>query len=146
MQLALSYSLRKFLEDNIETQAIIHYDGVELPSNETFFLVKPRSNQYRNISKARETVEMVYRFELGLFAKTLVERSETQDETDELFLFKRMPVYTDEGEKTKNDVKVDVINEVPIFPEEVSSETNMNRLYFNLEIRVNRHKNKGEAR
>lgn len=142
MQLGLTYSLRKFIEGNVDIETIMHYDGIKLPEGGTFVLIKPRSNMYQPIAKARETVQTTYRFEVALFAESLAERSELQDELDDLFMFERMPLFTDEGVLTKRTVEIEVVNQVPLYPEDVSSETKMHRVYFNLEININRHKNR----
>lgn len=144
MQLGLSHSLREFIENNIGIQTFIHFDGINLPEGEAFVLIKPRSNMYQNIAKARETIRTTYRFEVGIFARSLAERAELQDEMDELFTFETMPLYTDEGMLTSRSVEIEIVNQVPLYPEDVSSETKMHRTYFNLEIPINKHKNRGK--
>ncbi len=132
-----------FLESKTGIATVLMYDGVKLPESKPFITVEQMQNNLEFISKQREAVETTFRFQLGLYANSLTERTRKQDEIRDLFLFEDIPLYTDSGELTAGFFRVGITNEVPLSAEDTSDKTKMHRLYFDIEVERISHKNKG---
>lgn len=144
MQLALQYSIQVFLEEKLGHTSVIMYDGIKLPEVKPFTTVEQMQNNNEYISKLRESISTTFRFQIGLYSTSHYERTSLQDKIRDLFLFEDIPLYNELGEITSSFFNVVVTNEVPITPEDISDETRMHRLYFDVEIKRIFHKNKGE--
>ncbi|SET69193.1 hypothetical protein SAMN05216389_12110 [Oceanobacillus limi] len=144
MQLELGYSIQVFLEDKTGIPSVLIYDGIKLPDEKPFITVEQMQNNLTAISKQNESIATTFRFQLGLYARTHAERSSKQDEIRELFLFEDIPLYNETGGLTSGFFNVSITNEVPIIPEDISDQTRMHRLYFDIEVERISHKNKGE--
>lgn len=142
MQLGLPYSLRMFLEDRTGIPTILIYDGIDLPDEKPFIEIRQLPNSNTTLSKQRESVEVTYRFQIGLFADSHAERTQRQDEIRDLFLFEDIPLYTNLGELTSRFFNVNLTNEVPFEADDLSDKTNTHRVYFDVEITNVTHKNK----
>lgn len=145
-QLGVAYSLKKGIEPIVDAhigdiEVLVHYDGIKLPENESFVYIKPRTNLYRTLSKGKETVLTDYNFDISIHATTMAIRSKMQTTISDLLTFSEFDAYTDDGELTKETLTADITSEVPLYPEEPSSDTKLNRLYFGVEISINKNKN-----
>lgn len=133
--LGLAYSLKKFIESKTGINSVIHFDGLRTPEEKPFTIIKQRSTQTRFISKRKETALNTYSYEVGLFDKSLHERSKHQDELHKLFMFEDIPLYNREGEKVEGAYfTVIVENQTTLDAEDISDETRRHRMYFDLEI------------
>lgn len=142
MQLGLPYSIERFLEERTSIPTIIIYDGIELPDEKPFIEIRQMMNSNTYLSKQRESIETTFRFQIGLFADSHVERTQVQDEIRELFLFEDIPLYNSLGELTPGFFNVNLTNETPFTADDLSDKTNAHRVYFDIEISNITHKNK----
>src|SRR5690625_78800 len=100
MQLGLDYSLKIFIENVLDIETFIHRDGLKLPIEGNFSVVKRSPNLYSQISKAREAMSSVYRYEINIYAETLADRETFQDALVESFMFTELELYDNQGNST----------------------------------------------
>lgn len=142
-QLGLTYSVKEFLEKGTGIDVVIQFDGIVLPEEKPFIVVKQMPNSNAIMSKQRETVLTTYRFQVGIFARTLAERTATQDNVRDMFLFDVIPEYDDNGRKTTKVTQALITGETPLDADDVSDKTKTHRIYFDIEVLGTRHKNRG---
>lgn len=142
-QLGIGYSVKEFLEENTGIESLLHFDGAVLPEEKPFIVVKQRSTTNTVISKMRESINLTYRYEVGLFERSLADRTKSQSKIRDLFLFEKMPLYDREGNRTGRSVWVDIENETTLDAEDISDETKTHRMYFDIEVKGTYHRNRG---
>jgi|SRR5699024_5739112 len=142
-ELGLAYSLSEFISSNASIPAHIKYDGMSLPKDKPFALVETRPSSNEQLSKQRETINITYRFQIGIFANSSYELSGYREILNELFLFEEIPYYDEEGTKTDKYFSIESdFRIVPIFSDDISKETTRHRFYIDAEVKVNTHKNR----
>jgi hypothetical protein len=142
MQLNIQHSLRTHLASKTGINTVWVFDGVKLPTTKPFITVEQMQNNTTVISKQREAVRTIYRFQIGLFASSAVERSRKQDEIKRVLLFDKIELIdaTTPGQSL-GFFNADITAEVPMSAEDVSDETKKHRVYFDVEIDVTYNKN-----
>lgn len=141
MQLNLQHSLCTHIETKTGIKTIWHYDGVKLPKSKPFILVEQMQNNTTILSKQREAVRTIYRFQVGLFASGAADRARKQDELKRILLFNEIQLMDATSGVWIGFFDANVTAEVPMPAEDVSDETNKHRVYFDVEIDVTYNKN-----
>jgi hypothetical protein len=142
MQLNIQHSMHAHLTDKTGIKVVWIYDGVKLPTTKPFITVEQMQNNTTVISKQREAVRTIYRFQIGLFANSASDRAIKQDEMKRILLFDEIELFdaTIPG-KSLGFFHADITAEVPMPAEDISDETNKHRVYFDVEIDVTFNKN-----
>lgn len=140
MQLGLTYSIKKLIEENTEYDSILYYDGIKLPEEGSFVLIRPGTNIYRTLAKSKETVATDYSFDVKVYSDSLVERSKMQSELSDLMTFNDVTLYNSDGNDTNKKFEIDIKSVVPLFPEELSDESEFNQLVFEIEVTMTKNK------
>jgi hypothetical protein len=142
MQLNLQHSLRTHISAKTGINAVWVYDGVKLPTTKPFITIEQMQNNTTVISKQREAVRTIYRFQIGLFASSATDRARKQDELKRVLLFDKIELI---DAATPGNLlgffNADITAEVPMPAEDVSDETNKHRVYFDVEVNVTFNKN-----
>lgn len=116
------------------------YDGVKLPDEaaKPFMTIEQMQNNNAVLSKGREAVETIHRFQIGLFAKTASERATLQTKVKRHLLFDNIPLI-DLGQPTRPIVgffNPHVTGEVPIGADSTDARNTYHRVYFDVEIKL----------
>ncbi|WP_141431904.1 hypothetical protein [Bacillus sp. 03113] len=123
------------------------YDGVTLTGKtKPFGTVEQMAGNTNIIAKEREYFETFYRFQVGLHAKSIAERSRLQEKIKNALLQPNIALLDTSQPfppPTVGFFYCDVLAVTPIPVADVTDETNKNLVYFDVEIYVQR-KN-GEA-
>jgi hypothetical protein len=142
MQLNIQHSLRTHIGSKTGINTVWVYDGVKLPKSKPFITVEQMQNNTTVISKQREAVRTVYRFQIGLFATSATDRARKQDEVKRVLLFDEIELLDATTPDTSlGFFKAVITAEVPMPAEDISDETNKHRVYFDVEIDVTFNKN-----
>lgn len=141
MQLNLQHSLRKHISDKTGINTVWVYDGVKLPTSKPFITVEQMQNNTTVISKQREAVRTIYRFQIGLFASSTADRARKQDELKRVLLFDKIELIDAMSSQSLGFFNADITAEVPMPADDVSDETSKHRVYFDVEIDVTYNKN-----
>jgi hypothetical protein len=142
MQLNIQHSLRAHISAKTGINTVWIFDGVKLPKVKPFVTIEQMQNNTTVISKQREAVRTIYRFQIGLFATSATDRARKQDEIKRVLLFDNIELI----DATTPDTTLGFFNaiitaEVPMPAEDVSDETMKHRVYFDVEIDVIFNKN-----
>jgi hypothetical protein len=143
MQYNLQHSLITHIEVKTGIKVVWIYDGVKLPKTKPFITIEQMQNNTTVISKQREAVRTIYRFQLGLFATSATDRAIKQDELKRILLFDQIELLdaNTPGRYSLGFFNADITAEVPMPAEDVSDETKKHRVYFDVEIDVTFNKN-----
>jgi hypothetical protein len=139
----LTYSLIAHLKAQVSglTDVVWIYDGIALTSKvKPFSTVEQMQANTSVIAKERSYYETIYRFQVGLHANTISERSKLQERV-KLALLQPNITYFDTSGSTPSAsgfFYCDVLSEVPVPVESVTDLTNKHRVYFDVEIYVQR--------
>lgn len=135
-QMAIAYSLEVFIGEKLDMPAHIKFDGFEMPEDKPFAIIEYRQNNTSQLSKARESMQTIFRIQLGIFAESSWKLSEYQEKLRNLFMFNKIPLYNDEGILTDSFFLFEPdFNEVPISSGDITDKTSRHRMYFDLEVR-----------
>jgi len=140
----LTYSIIAHLRANVPElhDVVWMYDGVSLTGKtKPFATVEQMQSNTNVITKAREYIETYYRFQVGLFANSISERSRLQEKIRDVLLQPNITLY----DTTKpspppaiGSFYCDVLAVTPMPVENPTDETNKHRVYFDVEVYVQR--------
>jgi hypothetical protein len=140
---SLTYSIITHLKSQLPeiTDVVWVYDGIKLTRTAKPFATVEQMQSNTNITaKGREYYETYYRFQVGIYTKTIADRSRLQERVREALLQPNIALLdTSQSSPSANGFfYCDVLSEVPVPVETVSDETNKHRLYFDVEVYVQR--------
>jgi hypothetical protein len=145
----LTYSLISHLKTKIPTLTDIVwiYDGVSLTSKvKPFGTIEQMQANTNVIDKERDYFETIYRFQIGVHANSISERSKLQ-ESVKLALLQPNIAYLDTSKPspppTIGYFYCDVLSEVPVPVESATDNTNKHKVYFDVEVYVQKRNDGG---
>lgn len=140
--LGVSLSIKQALTYSLGMNVIMRSDDMTYPEEKPFIIVTSLENVNTAVSKARETMNTLYRYQVEVYAESFSNMSEIQNVISDLFMFERITYFTHKGAKTKRTFTVkEDFNEVPLFSDDITDETKSNVLYFDIGVDVAKHKN-----
>lgn len=135
-QYDLSASLQRYLRENTGFRTDLIEDGYEYPSERPLITVEQMPGNYEYRVKGRETVDAIYRWQVGLHAGYYSERMKEQERISDLFLFKKIPYFnfTKSTEEPVGffDVKINAI--MPMPSDDIAKESRRHTVYFDVEL------------
>lgn len=140
-QLGIAYSLRTFIEEETGINSIMYYNGIDLPDELPFVMVRSVLSPHTYLSKGRETVLTDFNFEISLYDVSLSELKRNQDLLRRIFFFEEFLYFNSEGERVKG-VKFTTIlrNDNHVSPEDITDKTRQHRVYFEITVEGAHHK------
>jgi len=145
VQLNLQHSLRTHLASVMDVQVVWIYDGVKLPDEaaKPFMTIEQMQNNNAVLSKGREAVETIHRFQIGLFAKSASERATLQATVKRHLLFDKIPLIdlTQSPAVVSGFFHTDLTGEVPIGADSTDARNTYHRVYFDVEVPTVTHRN-----
>ncbi len=113
----------------------LHFDGYEIPEERPLVIVEQMQSNSEIISKQREGVEVIYRYQVGLYDVNSVNLSINQERLRDAFLFDKFTFYNTLGDSEATGSFLCELNAVvPIRPENNSEKSSYHRVYFDIEI------------
>lgn len=137
MQHEIHYSLKRHLETAFAGVPVVWiYDGVVLPTVKPFITVEQLQNNNAILSKGRESIETIFRFQIGLYAKSSTDKARMQSQIVQAINFERITLYQTLQSPVSAVGFFDafVTNVVPMPAEATDSETNKHKVYFDVEV------------
>ncbi|MFS0562622.1 hypothetical protein AB1K91_18000 [Terribacillus sp. 179-K 1B1 HS] len=134
MQNEIGYALTRHIGDRTGVKVVQIFDGISLPTEKPFVTVEALANAVTKVSKQRESMRKTYRFQIGLYAKSLSDRNARQDELERLFLFEKFPLYQNPSQPATGSFLVDLINATPIPSDKLEDENTKFRVFFDIEV------------
>jgi hypothetical protein len=145
---ALTFSIIEHLRNQIpESTAVVWmYDGVTLTDKvKPFLTVEQMTSDNDLIVAGRMDYEEIYRYQVGLRAKSASERSRLSETVRNVLRQTNIPFYDTRGASPvlAGFFVCDVGNAVPIPVDSTEDETNKHRVYFDVEVSVYRRNSDG---
>lgn len=134
MQNELGYALTRHIGERTGMKAVQIFDGIKLPTEKPFVTVEAMPNALTMVSKRRESVRKTYRFQIGLYAKSLSDRSTRQDELERLFLYEEFPLYRNPSQSATGSFLVITSGGTPIPSDNLADENTKYRVFFDVEV------------
>jgi hypothetical protein len=139
----LTYSILSHLKTQVTelTDVVWIYDGVSLTKkSKPFGTIEQMQANTSIIAKERDYYETIYRFQVGLYAKSASERAKLQERVKLALLQPNITYFDTNGPSPIADgfFYCDVLSEVPVPVESATDETNKHRVYFDVEVYIQR--------
>ena len=135
-QYDLQYALMRFLGEKTGMPVDLVYDGYKLKESRPLITIEQMQNNFESISKLREGVQVIYRFQIGLHASNAVEKVKAQETIGYALTFDDVPYFN--TNKSIDDpvgffvVKLNAV--VPMPAEDIANRSSYHRVYFAVEI------------
>ncbi len=136
-QHGLNRSLLLHLRDRLpDAKVDLHYDGYEIPdSPRPLIIVEQMPSSHEIISKQREGIQAIYRYQIALIDSNSVDLSVNQEKLADIFHFDSFTFYdTLKGSQPTGSFLCELTGITPIHPEEKSEKSSYHRVYFDIEI------------
>lgn len=143
MQLRLLHSLKSAIEGHFETTTVLAHSGAKYPETNPYFVIKQVSTIPVFISKNRETANVKYYVQVSFYADSYTELVEYQDKIRDYFMFGDLPLSDDNGIFTGDVISFTVMNEVPLYSNELPDESSYHQVHFDLMAEKTKHKSRG---
>jgi hypothetical protein len=134
MQNEISYAIRRHIEEATGIKTVLIFDGIKLPTEKPFVTVEQLVNASTILAKRRESISKVYRYQVGLYAKSLSDRSAKQDQLSRIFHFDEFPLYQNPSQPATGSFFVELTNETPIPADDPADETNRFLVFFDISV------------
>jgi hypothetical protein len=136
---ALTYSIINHIKTQVPefTEVVWVHDGVSLTDRvKPFGIIEQMPESNTLLSAGRQDYEQTFRFQIGVFARNISERSRLSDTVKSILSQPNIP-FLDTRVFPSPEIGVfvcDVIAVTPIPVEDISSETNTHRVYLDVEV------------
>lgn len=137
MQHEIHYSLKRHLESKFAGVPVVWiYDGVALPAVKPFITIEQMQNNNAILSKGRESLQTIFRFQIGLYAKDSTSKARMQSQIKQAINFEQITLYNTATSPAIASGFFDafVTNEVAIPAEVTESDTQKHKVFFTVEI------------
>jgi len=138
---ALQYSIIRHLDDTVPelTEVVWLYDGVTLTGKtKPFAVVEQMQDDTTILAKERAYYETIYRFQIGMMARSSSERAKLQEKIRKALLQPNIPLFNTDGPTPTSSgfFYCDVTAVTPMPVENMADETNKHKVYFDVEVPV----------
>lgn len=147
---SLTYSILTHIKTSIPVLKSVAwiYDGITISGREKPFMsVEQMPGSNTNLSKDRTQYEETFRYQIGLYATSMSERTKLE-ETVKTILRQPKIVFLNTSGATpiaSGFFYCDLLSMTPLPVESVADETNKHRVYFDIEVVVHRTNGDGIA-
>lgn len=138
-QLDIQHSLRTYFAAKHDMEVVWIYDGVKLPTAKPFMTIEQMQNNTSVLSKMRDAVQTLYRFQVGLQAVSASQRAQLQEQIHRGLLFDKIPLLDASNPSSPASgffVVEGDISVTPISAEDVSDKTQYHKVYFDVTVRA----------
>lgn len=118
-------------------QVDLKFDGYKIPEVRPLIIVEPMQNNYEIIAKQRESIESIYRYQIGLLDINSVDLSINQERLQRTFNFDRFSFYDSlQSPPTLTGYFLcDLKAVTPMPADDITKNSEYYRVYFDVEIK-----------
>jgi len=136
---AIQYSIIRHLNETVTelNDVVWIYDGVTLTGRaKPFAIVEQMQDDTTVIAKERAYYETIYRFQIGLLARSTAERAKLTEKMRQALLQPNIPLFNTDGPSPTSAgfFYCDVTAVTPMPVENTADETNKHKVYFDIEV------------
>ncbi|MBO0602700.1 hypothetical protein I2483_13615 [Sporosarcina sp. E16_3] len=119
-----------------EAKVDLVYDGYKFPADRPLITLETMQANNRVLAKGRESVEVIYRYQVGLHDVNSVQLSINQERLTQVFNFDDIPYYDTLQTPSVQEGFFNCVLRavVPMPASDVSVRTGYHRVYFDVEI------------
>lgn len=130
------YSLQQFFDAELGLRADWVFDGYTYPTDKPFITIETLSDERTILSKGREAVQVIEHLQLGYHATNIVDRTKRAEEIADLLTFNSVPYYDTQisVDEPVGFFDVNLTAVVPMPADDLSKQSEYNRVYFDVEI------------
>lgn len=136
LQYDIQASILRHLEQKTGLRVIWIYDGVTLPdeTQKPYVTIEQMQDDITILAKQREAVETIYRFQVGLFARTAAERAKLQENVRKIFLYDDFALLdtSQPGFPSVGFFNCTVERIVPMPVDDITEKSQYHRVYFDV--------------
>lgn len=128
--------LRHLREAMPDTRVDLLFDGYDMPADRPLIIVEPMQNTNSILTKRREAIQTIYRYQIGLFDENSVQLSKNQERLQQVLNFDEIAFY-DTLQETMPLVgyfSCFLMDVVPMPNDDASRISDNHRVYFDVEI------------
>lgn len=129
---SIMVGLREKMGDKFRVDLI--YDGYEFPRERPLITVENMQSNYEPVSKLREGIGTIFRYQIGLHDVNSVELSKNKDIVASIFNFHRFKYFTESPDIVKGFFYCELTAVVPMPASDISKKSEYHRVYFDVEI------------
>src|SRR5690625_1620345 len=137
-QHGLNRSLILHLRDKLgeDFRISLHSDGLTLPEERPLILIEQMQSNSEILTKQREAIETIYRYQIGLFDVNSAQLSINQERLQRIFNFDEIPFYDtlQSPHKMTGYFLCNLTAVTPMPASDISKRSEYNRVYFDVEI------------
>ncbi|MEK3887254.1 hypothetical protein [Bacillus sp. FSL K6-3431] len=135
-QHGLQHSIITHLRALTGLTVIWQYGGVKLPASTPFITVEQMQNNNAILTKQREAVQSIYRFQIGYFASSANDRARRQDVIKRSLIFDTIEYLDTDRSPAQADgfFRCELTAEEPFNAEGIEDISQYHRVYFDVEI------------
>lgn len=141
-QHGLQHSIITHLRNKTGLRVDWVFDGYKYPAEKPFVTVEQMQNNIDTLTKQREAIQTIYRFQVGLHAKSATERARLQEQIKRIFLFDEI-TFLDTNKSpalASGFFMCDLTGVVPMPANDISNTSDYHRVYFDIEIDAKHYK------
>lgn len=141
-QHGLQHSIIMHLRNKLGIRVDWVFDGYKKPAEKPFVTVEQMQNNNEILSKGREAVETIYRFQVGLHAQSSTERARLQERIKRIILFDNITFLdTDKSPaQASGFFMCELTAEVPMPAGDITNTSDYHVVYFDIEINTEHYK------
>ena len=142
-QHGLNRSIIMHLRDKFPgVQIDLKFDGYTMPEIRPLIVVEPMQNNNEILTKQREAIETIYRYQIGLFESNSVNLSIKQEQLQNVFNFDRFTFYdTLQSPAIQTGFFYCELTAVTPMPaDDITKKSEYHRVYFDVEIITEKYK------
>ena len=129
---SIIFGLRERMGEEFRVDLL--YDGYEFPDDRPLITVENMQSNYEPVSKLREGIQAIYRYQIGLHDVNSVELSKNKEVIANLFNFHRFKYFEESPDNIKGFFYCELTAVVPMPASDISKQSEFHRVYFDVEI------------
>jgi len=117
-----------------EFQVDLVFDGYKVPEDRPLITLESMQSNYEILTKQRESIQTIYRYQVGLHDVNSVELSINKDKLARIFNFNRFKYFERSPENIEGFFYCRLTAVVPMPASDISKKSEYDRVYFDIEI------------
>lgn len=133
----INRSLVMHLRNRFPNNAVgVVFDGYKYPDKRPLITIQHIMTNVSKLSKNREAMQSLYRYQVGLFDVNNAQLSLNQERVQDVLSFDKFPYYdtTKEPAELAGFFRCQVEAVTPIYSDDITNESEINRVYFDVTI------------
>jgi len=129
---SLIVGLREEMGDRFKVDLV--FDGYTMPAERPLITIENMQSNYEILSKEREAIQAIYRYQIGLYDVNSVDLSINKERLVDMFNFKRFNYFETSPDNIEGFFYCELTAVTPMLASDISKRSEYDRAYFDIEI------------